>query len=72
MKILHTPYRPAKLGVEMVPGETLMLFHNEERPLVEQIIAGMIEMLGEEDREQRATLTEVYEHVRSPGEREVN
>ena len=72
MKILHTPYRPAKLGVEMVAGETLMLFHMEEQPLVELIVAGMLEMLGEDDHDQRATLMEVYEHVRAHEGKEVN
>jgi len=72
MRILHAPYQPLDLGVHMVPGETLMLFHNDEQPLVERIILGMVDMLDENDEEARKTLMDVYEHVRSPEKQEVN
>ena len=72
MRILHAPYQPLELGVHMVPGETLMLFHNDEQPLVERIILGMLDLLDEDEHEARKTLTDVYEQVRAPDEKEVN
>ena len=56
----------------MVPGETLMLFHNDEQPLVERIIIGMLDLLEDDEHEARKTLMDVYEHVRSPEDNEVN
>lgn len=72
MRILHAPYQEINLNVHMVPGETLMLFHNDEQPLVERIIIGMLDLLEDDEHEARKTLMDVYEHVRSPEDNEVN
>lgn len=72
MRILHAPYQPLELTVHMVPGETLMLFHSDEQPLVENIVVSMLDMLDEDEHEARKTLTEIYEQVRGPDANEVN
>ena len=72
MKILHAPYFPIKLGVEVASGETIMLFEAEERPIVSDIVTGLLSLLGPDDHVERNTLMEVYEHVRAREGKEVN
>jgi hypothetical protein len=72
MKILHAQYAPSDIRVHMTAGETLVLFHNDERDLVEQLMLGLIATLEDDEQETRTALMAVYEQVRAPDIKEIN
>ena len=72
MKILHAQYAPNDIRVHMTAGETLVLFHNDERDLVEQLMLGLIATLEDDEQETRTALMDVYEQVRAPDIKEIN